>query len=84
VGVRPEDVVLQPVNGGGSLRGTVTVSEPLGNEVLIHWDTPVGPMVSRLPGQHRPDDAENAALYFAFEKVHLFHPETEAALNGVV
>ena len=82
VGVRPEDLVLQPVSGGGSVPGTVLVSEPLGSEVLVHWDTPVGPMVARVPGQHVPAVGERATLHFVFAKVHLFHPETEAALNG--
>ncbi len=82
VGVRPEDLALEAGNGIGALRGTVTVSEPLGSEVLVYWDTPVGPIVSRVPGQHAPAIGESAALHFALDKVHLFHPETEAALNG--
>jgi multiple sugar transport system ATP-binding protein len=84
MGVRPEDVVLQATSGGGTLRGTVLVSEPLGSEVLVHWDTSVGPIVSRVQGQHAPAIGESAALYFPFDKVHLFHPETEASLNGKV
>src|SRR5262245_29744511 len=82
VGVRPEDLALQPTGPGGSVHGTVVVSEPLGSEVLVHWTTPVGLIVSRVPGQHAPAVGENAALYFPFDKVHLFHPETEASLNG--
>src|SRR5262249_9221168 len=42
VGIRPEDLVLEPVASGGSLPGTVIVQEPLGSEVLVHWSTPVG------------------------------------------
>jgi multiple sugar transport system ATP-binding protein len=83
VGVRPEDMSLQDVAGGGTLRGTVVVSEPLGSEVLVHWTTAVGPVISRVQGQHAPAVGENAALHFDLDKVHLFHPETEAALSGV-
>jgi multiple sugar transport system ATP-binding protein len=83
VGVRPEDMMLEPVVGGGTLRGTVVVSEPLGSEVLVHWSTAVGPVISRVQGQHAPAVGESAALYFEMAKVHLFHPETEVALTGV-
>jgi multiple sugar transport system ATP-binding protein len=83
VGVRPEDLALQPTSPGGSIPGSVTVREPLGNEVLVHWDTPVGPLVSRVPGQQAPAEGQVATLHFVEAKLHLFDPETEAALDGV-
>ena len=82
VGVRPEDVVLEAASAGGTVQGTVTISEPLGAEVLVHWNTPVGPVISRVPGQHAPSPGEKAALHFVFAKVHFFHPDTELALGS--
>jgi multiple sugar transport system ATP-binding protein len=83
VGVRPEDLSLTQVTPGGAIPGTVVVREPLGNEVLVHWDTPVGPLVSRITGQTAPAEGERATLHFAAPKVHVFDNDTEAALDGV-
>ena len=82
-GIRPEDLTLAPpASGGGSIPARVEVREPLGNEVLVHWTSAVGAIVSRVPGQTAPAVGEAAPLHFAFEKMHFFHPETEVALNG--
>ncbi len=82
LGVRPEDLVLEPPVSGGALQGTVTVREPLGSEVLVHWETPVGSLVSRVPGQQAPAEGESARLHFIDAKLHLFHPESELTLDG--
>jgi multiple sugar transport system ATP-binding protein len=83
VGIRPEDVTLAPAGAGARIEGTVEVREPLGNEVLVYWRTPVGEIVSRVPGQHAPREGEGATLHFAFEKLHFFDPADERALDGV-
>jgi len=81
VGVRPEDLVPEAA-GGGAIPAQVEVREPLGNEVLVHWTTPVGSLLSRIPGQVAPAVGENRTLHFASEKLHLFDPKTEQALDG--
>jgi len=81
VGVRPEDLTLETVGPGGGIPATVSVREPLGNEVLLHWETPLGPLVSRVPGQSAPAEGERAVLHFEHAKLHFFHPETEQALT---
>jgi multiple sugar transport system ATP-binding protein len=80
VGVRPEDLTLERGAAGGSLRARVEVSEPLGNEVLVHWSAPAGAFVSRVPGQHAPAVGESADLHFAFEKLHFFDATSEVSL----
>jgi multiple sugar transport system ATP-binding protein len=80
LGVRPEDLTLEATGPGGSLRGRVEVSEPLGNEVLVHWSSPVGALVSRVQGQHAPKVGEQADLHFTFAKLHAFDPESELNL----
>jgi multiple sugar transport system ATP-binding protein len=80
VGLRPEDISLDPAADGGRLPARVEVCEPLGNEVLVHWDTPVGPIVSRVPGQVAPHEGENVTLHFELGKLHFFDPESERAL----
>jgi multiple sugar transport system ATP-binding protein len=80
VGVRPEDLTLERGVDGGTMQARVDVSEPLGNEVLVHWSAPAGTVVSRVPGQHAPAVGEVAALHFAHEKLHFFDPASEASL----
>ncbi len=80
VGVRPEDLTIASNGPGGTLRGRVEVSEPLGNEVLVHWSSPAGVIVSRVPGQHAPAVGEHSDLHFDFAKLHFFDPETERNL----
>jgi multiple sugar transport system ATP-binding protein len=82
LGVRPEDVRLAPEGAGFTLTGRVEVVEPLGNEVLVHWETPAAAMISRVPGQTVPQVGATAELHFAFSKLHFFDPETEQALDG--
>ncbi len=82
LGIRPEDLSLEPVPDALAIDGTVEVREPLGNEVLLHWQTPVGALVSRLAGQHGPQVGARARLHAAAGRVHAFDPQTERALNG--
>lgn len=78
-GLRPEDLHLQP-QGGGSFPATVEVREPLGNETLVHWNSALGTLVSRVPGQESPSVGSEAQLHYAFAKLHLFDATTELAL----
>jgi multiple sugar transport system ATP-binding protein len=82
VGVRPEDLVLKPLGPGGTLPGQVELREPLGNEVLVHWRTPGGILVSRVTGDHAPAVGESAPLHFAYDRLHFFDPATEAAIEA--
>jgi multiple sugar transport system ATP-binding protein len=81
VGVRPEDVLLQPEGPGVTVPGKVEVREPLGNEVLVYWKTPVGELISRVPGQSSPEVGESAQLHFAYAKLHIFDPDSERAIT---
>jgi multiple sugar transport system ATP-binding protein len=82
VGIRPEDVRLTPDGPGMKVRAQADVREPLGNEVLLHWKSPVGELISRVPGQSAPEVGESVELHFAFAKLHFFDPATERALDG--
>ena len=82
LGVRPEDLALHGQGDGVALEGTVDVREPLGNEVLVHLATPVGPLVARHAGQDVPAVGSRVRLRFAYGKLHCFDPDTELALKG--
>src|SRR5262249_9721097 len=81
VGVRPEDLVLQPRGPGGRLDGRVELREPLGHEVLVHWRTPAGLPVPRGTGDGAPQEGEQATLHFAFENARFFDPASGRALD---
>jgi multiple sugar transport system ATP-binding protein len=81
LGVRPEDLTLQPSGSGAALAATLDVREPLGNEALLYWDTPAGTLVSRLGGDTGPAEGERATLHFRYDRVRWFDPESELALT---
>ena len=82
LGVRPEDVRLEAEGPGMTVEGRVDVREPLGNEVLMHWRTPIGELISRVQGQDAPAVGASAPLHFAWSRLHFFDPATERAVNG--
>ncbi|NOT33078.1 MAG: sn-glycerol-3-phosphate ABC transporter ATP-binding protein UgpC [Candidatus Eisenbacteria bacterium] len=83
LGVRPENLVLSPTGDGISIPARVEVSEPLGNEVLVHWATSVGELISRVPGQVSPTPGSNATLHAGYEHLHLFDAASEASLAAL-
>ncbi|MCC6651713.1 MAG: sn-glycerol-3-phosphate ABC transporter ATP-binding protein UgpC [Candidatus Eisenbacteria bacterium] len=82
VGIRPEDLTLEPC-AGAMIPATCEVREPLGNETMVHWKSPVGDIVSRVPGQVAPEVGAKASLHFLLEKLHLFDPSTDLSLAAV-
>ena len=81
LGVRPEDLTLREAGPGGSLPASLEVREPLGNETLLYWSTPAGPVVSRLAGDGSPDVGERAVLHFRHDSLRWFEPESGRALE---
>jgi len=84
VGIRPEDLTLSSTGAGTGITARADVREPLGNEVLVHWDSPVGALISRIPGQVSPGAGESATLHFTWERLHLFDATSEQALTPTV
>ncbi|HEY3217035.1 MAG TPA: sn-glycerol-3-phosphate ABC transporter ATP-binding protein UgpC [Candidatus Eisenbacteria bacterium] len=81
LGVRPEDLTLEETGPGSFLEAALEVREPLGNEVLLYWNTPAGPVTSRVAGEAGPAQGEKAKLHFRFEKLHWFDPESSRAID---
>jgi multiple sugar transport system ATP-binding protein len=81
VGIRAEDLTLERGEPGGAIAGKVELCEPLGGEVLVHWSTPAGHLVSRV-AEKAPAVGETATLHFAGSRVLLFDPESGAAIEG--
>ncbi|TMQ70758.1 MAG: ATP-binding cassette domain-containing protein [Candidatus Eisenbacteria bacterium] len=81
IGVRPEDLTLRENGAGSAIPATLDVCEPLGNEALLYWSTPAGPVVSRLAGQPPPAEGARATLHFRHDRLRWFDPESERALE---
>ncbi|HUK61729.1 MAG TPA: TOBE domain-containing protein, partial [Dongiaceae bacterium] len=82
LGIRPEDLTLEANGAGAAIPARADVREPLGSEVLVHWTSPVGALVSRIPGQMAPGAGESATLHFSWERLHLFDPASEEAIDA--
>ena len=80
LGVRPEHWV--PGAGGIQIAGTADVVEPLGSEVLTHWASPLGTLISRTPGATGPRVGERATLGCEVARLHFFDPESGKSLTG--
>jgi multiple sugar transport system ATP-binding protein len=80
VGVRPEDLSPSAPGADGGIAARVEVSEPLGNEVLVHWHSPVGTLISRVAGQIAPRVGAEARLGFAESRLRFFDPQSEQAI----
>ena len=82
MGVRPEDLLADGAGAEGTIEATLDVREPLGNETLLYWSTPAGPLVSRLTGGGpAPEPGARGRLGFRYEKLRWFDPETRLALT---
>ena len=80
LGVRPEDLTLAPSGAGAAFDVTLDVREPLGNEVLLYWNTPAGALTSRLPGTIATAVGERARLQAPFERLHWFDAASGTAI----
>jgi multiple sugar transport system ATP-binding protein len=79
LGVRPEHWRL--VSGDASaLPGRVAVREPLGNETLVHVDTPAGEVVVRLAQVEPPAVEQPVALVPDVAHLHAFDPASGVSL----
>ena len=77
VGVRPEDIRLEPVAGGVAFGGAVVIVENLASEYIVHVD--VGGAVLRVRTRSLPEG--NAVKLFTHSsRVHVFDAETETRL----
>jgi multiple sugar transport system ATP-binding protein len=82
LGVRPEDLVLDPEVPAGT--ATVAVTEPTGSEVIIYLETP-NELTIKTEAAREPGIGAEVAFGIPQEKIHLFDPETgETVYHGRV
>ncbi|MCA0448912.1 MAG: sn-glycerol-3-phosphate ABC transporter ATP-binding protein UgpC [Proteobacteria bacterium] len=74
VGIRPEDLSLAP--GAGNLDGRVTLTEPLGREMLVYAEIGGAEICVTLSGRDEPQPGDVLPLAVAPGKAHLFDAGT--------
>lgn len=72
LGIRPEDIVMEPSAGALALETTIELIEDLGADLLLHGR--IGPLgISVRTGRHTPIASGQAVrLYVPTAKLHLF------------
>ena len=80
LGVRPEDLSLADADGADAFEATVTVTEPLGDSLLL--ECRVGDETVRVQASPRSDaePGDSVALTHDPERLHLFDCETGGAV----
>jgi multiple sugar transport system ATP-binding protein len=79
LGMRPEDLAPAANGAGVRLEAAVDVREPLGNEVLIYWNTAAGALTSRMAGAG-PSVGERVSLHVPFDRLYWFDAGSGAAI----
>ncbi|MDW7981410.1 MAG: sn-glycerol-3-phosphate ABC transporter ATP-binding protein UgpC [Thermomicrobium sp.] len=82
VGIRPEDLVVQPglASEDRALRLPVEIVEPLGSETLVHLRGPAGTLIAKADPHVHFSVGELASVRVKVEHLHAFDPQTELAL----
>ena len=85
LGIRPEHLGLAHEIDWASdtaLSGNVEILEPLGHEVIVHFDVQGQTVAGRLRSHHgMPSPGESITLQVRCEAIHLFDPTTEKRLE---
>jgi multiple sugar transport system ATP-binding protein len=82
LGIRPQDVsVVDPNAGdGGTLRGTVSLVEPLGSEQIVYLAIGAQTLVAIAPPDLSVHEDEIVPVYIPAAAVHLFDAHTGVRL----
>jgi multiple sugar transport system ATP-binding protein len=83
-GIRPEDIqdkaFARDANDGWVLRAMVEVHEPLGSDVILYLSTGPHSIVARVDAHSAARMGHETEVVFNLRKMHLFDPETHAAI----
>ena len=78
VGIRPEDLTLDPKGG---MPSTVTVVEEMGNENFLYAEMGEIDLTARIESQMHPDEGMSVNFGFAEEDLYLFDPRTTESIK---
>ncbi len=84
LGIRPEHIQLDEGKKGG-LDSTwplkVEISEPMGNEVYLYFESRTSQIVSRVTAVIDPKPGTELKMYFDTTRAHFFSKENESSLS---
>ena len=83
-GIRPEDLrtpeMVREDRTEASFPGRVRVREPLGDELIVYADCAGDEVIAKLDPHLHIEPGQEITLIAAMERMHLFNPDTEAAI----
>jgi multiple sugar transport system ATP-binding protein len=85
LGIRPEHIVLEEGKQGGldsSRTLKVEISEPMGNEVFLYFQSKTSQIVARVTTSIDPQPGTELKMYFDTTRAHFFTKEIESAIFG--
>jgi len=80
VGIRPERLSLANSGTDVALRGEVAMREVLGAEVVLHVESPAGPLTVRTDAGAAPRPGDTVQVWLDPKSIHLFDRATEVRL----
>jgi ABC-type sugar transport system ATPase subunit len=80
VGIRPERLSLENRGNDIGLIGEVAMREVLGAEVVLHVESPAGPLTVRTEAGSAPRPGDNVQVWLDPASIHVFDGATEVRL----
>jgi len=80
VGIRPERLSLTDTGSDVPLSGSVAMREVLGAEVVLHLESPAGPLTVRTEAGSAPRPGDTVQVWLDPKMIHLFDGATELRL----
>ena len=81
LGIRPEHISLEAGRLDSTRVMRVELSEPMGNEVFLYFQSRTGQIVSRVTTSIDPKPGTELKMYFDTARAHFFGKEGEASLG---
>jgi multiple sugar transport system ATP-binding protein len=80
VGIRPERLSLAKKQDDVALSGEVAMREVLGAEIVLHVESPAGPLTVRTDVMSAPHPGDTVQVWLDPHAVHLFDGKTEVRI----
>ena len=80
VGIRPERLSLAQKRDDVALSGEVAMREVLGAEIVLHVESPAGPLTVRTDVMSAPHPGDTVQIWLDPHAIHLFDGATEVRI----
>ncbi len=80
LGIRPEHISLEPIEGSQAIPGEVYVVEPLGTETIINVKVDDTLVKVKTMRELFMESGKKISLYIDMSKIYLFDPKTEEVI----